>query len=36
MANIMYVDNIRVEYDNEPNVLEVCRKAIFDSLLLLR
>ena len=24
---VMYVDNIRVEYDNEPNVLEVCRKA---------
>ncbi len=24
---IMYVDNIRVEYDGEPNVLEVCRKA---------
>ena len=24
---IMYVDNIRVEYDEEPNVLEVCRKA---------
>ena len=20
---VMYVDNIRVEYDNEPNVLEV-------------
>ena len=25
--DIMYVDNIRVEYDEEPNVLEVCRKA---------
>ena len=24
---IMYVDNIRVEFDGEPNVLEVCRKA---------
>ena len=28
MANgVMYVDNIRVEFDGEPNVLEVCRKA---------
>ena len=28
MANgIMYVDDIRVEFDGEPNVLEVCRKA---------
>lgn len=24
---IMYVDNIRVEFDGEPSVLEVCRKA---------
>ena len=24
---VMFVDNIRVEYDGEPNVLEVCRKA---------
>ena len=24
---IMYVNNIRVEFDGEPNVLEVCRKA---------
>ncbi len=24
---VMYVDNIRVEYDNEPNVLAVIRKA---------
>ena len=24
---IMYVDNVRVEFDEEPNVLEVCRKA---------
>ncbi len=24
---VMYVDNIRVEFDGEPNVLEVCRKA---------
>ena len=24
---IMYVDDIRVEFDGEPNVLEVCRKA---------
>ena len=27
MANIMYVDNIRVEFDQEATVLDVCRKA---------
>ena len=24
---LMYIDNIRVEYDEEPNVMEICRKA---------
>ena len=24
---IMYVDNIRVEFDDEPTILDVCRKA---------
>ena len=27
MPNIMYVDNIRVEFDEEATVLDVCRKA---------
>ena len=24
---IMYVDNIRVEFDDEPTIMDVCRKA---------
>ena len=24
---LMYIDNIRVEFDDEPNVMAVCRKA---------
>ena len=27
---IMYVDNIRVEFDDEPTIMDVCRKAGVD------